>query len=140
MPGNRQIFNNDPRWQWVDRLSDLLAVLTAIETHRRYIMAHAANADMHNVVLNLKSILQEAKGMCLEIKKLKSMMGEMQADLVSSIYQTQTGSLLVKLADHPGSADIGHAYLITEGERGRRFRRVRVSDYVGPESADVETA
>ena len=44
MPGSRQIFNNDPRWQWVDKLSELLAVLTTIETHRRYIMTHAANA------------------------------------------------------------------------------------------------
>lgn len=130
----RQIFNNDPRWQWVDKLSDLMAVLLTIETHRRYIMTHAANSDVHNVVLNLKAILQEARDMCLEINKLKRMLGEMQAELASSIYQTERGALLVKLADAPGSADVGHAYMITEGAKGRRFRRVRLSDYVGPES------
>lgn len=131
----RQKFNNDPRWRWVDLISDLLAILLTIETHRRYIGIHAGRADMHNVVTNLQSILNEVNGMSEEIQKLKARLGGIQVELIKDIYQsTGGGSLLVKLADHAGSSDVHHAYMITEGDRGRRWRRVKLADYVGPES------
>ena len=41
----RQKFNNDPRWRWIDLISDLLAILLTIETHRRYIGVHAGQAE-----------------------------------------------------------------------------------------------
>ena len=75
-----------------------------------------------------------------EIQKLKAHLGGIQVELIKEIYQSAgSGSLLVKLCDRPGSADVDYAYLITKGDQGRRWRRVRLSDYVGPESADDQT-
>lgn len=122
--------NNDPRWRVVDSLSDLLAILASIETCRRFIKTQAANADMHNVVLNLKNILREVERMAGEIEKLKNRLAGVQSELIQAIYEPGSESVLVKLKDYGGSADINAAYLVTEGPAGRRFRRVRLPDYV----------
>jgi hypothetical protein len=126
---SRQHINNDPRWGWVDKISDALAILSSIETHRRFVRAQAAHADMHNVVLNLRQILSEVSGMAEEIEKLKTQLADMQSDLIQAIYQVGAASRIFKLRDHPGSCDIGAAYKVTDHEVGTRYRRVRLSDY-----------
>lgn len=124
---SRQTFNNDPRWRLVDSISDLLAILAGIETHRHFIATHASRADMHNVALNLKQIISEVAGMSQEIQKLKLKLAALQGDLIESIYETEN-SLLVRPKVYPGSADNNAGYVVSIGDKGQRFRRVW-SDY-----------
>lgn len=122
--------NNDPRWRYVDQLSDILALVSSVEICRRFIETQAANADPHNVVLNLKQILKEVKQMAVEIEKMKQIFAGTQEELVKAIYSDQKGGILVQPWPFEGSADNNAAYLITEGLAGRRFRRVQLpQDY-----------
>lgn len=127
---NRQSFNNDQRWRWADTIIEIMAILTTIEVHRRFIRTHASNADMHNVVLNLHQIIKEADGMATEISKIKQELAGFQDQLIQAIYEKPYG-VLVQLRN-ANSADIDAAYLITESQHGRRCRRIRLSDYMLP--------